>query len=123
MHILAFILAALGSIILTPLVIRLAWRLGAVARPRADRWHQQPTALLGGVAIYVAAVTAALLVLPRALGPEAGVPVQWLGIGAGATLMFVLGLIDDRYGMHPLVKLAGQTVAAGLLLLTGTGLS
>jgi UDP-GlcNAc:undecaprenyl-phosphate/decaprenyl-phosphate GlcNAc-1-phosphate transferase len=119
----AFLLAALGSIALTPLVIRLAWRLGAVARPRADRWHQQPTALLGGVAIYAAAVTAALLVLPRALGPEAGVTVQWLGIGAGATLMFVLGLIDDRYGMHPLVKLAGQTAAAGLLLLTGTGLS
>jgi UDP-GlcNAc:undecaprenyl-phosphate/decaprenyl-phosphate GlcNAc-1-phosphate transferase len=116
---LSFALAALGAALVTPLVIRVAWRLGAVARPRPDRWNQRPTAMLGGAALYVASVTAASLVLPRvsAPGPEGLVP--WLGLWAAATVVFVVGLLDDRRGLGPCVKLAAQAAAAALLILLG----
>jgi UDP-GlcNAc:undecaprenyl-phosphate/decaprenyl-phosphate GlcNAc-1-phosphate transferase len=116
---LPFGLAALGAALLTPLVMQLAWRLGAVAQPRSDRWHQHPTALMGGIAIYLASAAAAGLVLPIALpaGREALSPC--LALGAAATLLFALGLIDDRRGLGPGAKLAGQAAAACLLILTG----
>jgi UDP-GlcNAc:undecaprenyl-phosphate GlcNAc-1-phosphate transferase len=115
----SFALAALGAALLTPLVMRMAWRIGAVARPRADRWHQRPTALMGGIALYVSSVAAAALTLPRVL-PDPAAPVPWLSLWAAATLVFVLGLVDDRRGLSPSIKLAGEAAAASLLVLSGT---
>ena len=46
--------ALLLSLVLTPLVRRMARRYGYVAHPRVDRWHEAPTAMFGGVAIFVA---------------------------------------------------------------------
>jgi UDP-GlcNAc:undecaprenyl-phosphate GlcNAc-1-phosphate transferase len=43
-----------ASVVLTPIVRAAARRIGAVARPKADRWHTKPTAMLGGVAIVIA---------------------------------------------------------------------
>ena len=52
---------ALGiSAVLTPLVARWARAHGMVAAPREDRWHRQPTPLLGGIAIYVASTVVIL---------------------------------------------------------------
>ena len=117
---LPFALAALGAALLTPLVIRLAWRLGALAQPRADRWHQRPTALLGGTALYAASVTTALLMLATAFPPGRAAQTRLLGLWAGATLVFALGLIDDRRGLGPTAKLAGEAAAACLLMSAGT---
>ncbi|MDQ6801460.1 MAG: undecaprenyl/decaprenyl-phosphate alpha-N-acetylglucosaminyl 1-phosphate transferase, partial [Acidobacteriota bacterium] len=52
--------AMLLAIALTPMVRYLARRIGAVAAPKADRWHDKPTAMMGGVAIFLA-VSATLL--------------------------------------------------------------
>ena len=41
------------SLLLTPLVRSLARRRGMVAQPKADRWHKKPTAMFGGVAIWL----------------------------------------------------------------------
>jgi UDP-N-acetylmuramyl pentapeptide phosphotransferase/UDP-N-acetylglucosamine-1-phosphate transferase len=46
---------------LTPFVSWLARRIGMVSAPSKDRWHTRPTALLGGVGIFVAVVTVVLL--------------------------------------------------------------
>ena len=43
-----------AAVSLTPLVIRAATSRGWVAHPKADRWHTKPTALMGGIAIYLA---------------------------------------------------------------------
>ena len=48
----------------TPVVRALARRWGAVAQPRQDRYHQQPTALFGGVAIFMGFVASYLLQWP-----------------------------------------------------------
>src|SRR5215217_9036907 len=48
----AFLTALSASLALTPAVRYIARRRGLVAAPRIDRWHGQPTALIGGVAIF-----------------------------------------------------------------------
>jgi UDP-GlcNAc:undecaprenyl-phosphate GlcNAc-1-phosphate transferase len=116
---LAFVLGALYAAALTPRVIRLAWRLGAVDRPRPDRWHHRPTALLGGIALYAATVAAAALVLPRVGSLEQAGYARWLGLWMAATMVFLLGLLDDRRGLGPGVKLAVQAAAAMLLVASG----
>jgi len=64
-----------------------ARRRGWVVVPRADRWHQKPTAVYGGVGIFIAFAAAFLL-----LGP--GGPLYWTLLACAAA-MFLLGLVDD----------------------------
>ena len=103
-------LSALGVLLLTPLVIRLARRLEWVAYPREDRWHGRPTALMGGIAIYGAATIGLFAVLP---------PGDVWAVWSGATLLFVVGAVDDLARVQPAAKLAAQVVATGLLLYAG----
>ncbi len=95
---------------LTPIVIRFVIRRGWVAAVQEDRWHTKPTALLGGVGIYLGISAGFLVAQPSA---------TLLWIWAGATVMFVTGLIDDRIGIAPALKLLSQVVAAAILLGAG----
>jgi len=92
-HLASFLLAFFASLFLTPLVRRVAVKHGFIAYPRSDRWHKHPTALLGGVGIYLAAVLAMLVTLP----PDKAT----YGLLAGATLLFGVGLADDKYHFTP----------------------
>jgi UDP-GlcNAc:undecaprenyl-phosphate GlcNAc-1-phosphate transferase len=106
------VLALLGSLALTPLVRFLSVRWGMVAAPRPDRWHQRPTALFGGVAIFLSVMVVELLWVP--------LPPRALTILGAAAAMFVLGLIDDLVHLKPMVKLAGQVAAALAVVADGT---
>jgi UDP-GlcNAc:undecaprenyl-phosphate GlcNAc-1-phosphate transferase len=86
-----------------------ARRVGFVAKPRAERWHKKPTALAGGVGIFVAFMSTALIV---------GGPVR-LRLLVGATAMFALGFIDDVFQLKPYAKLVGQLVVAAFTVLGG----
>src|SRR6266700_2294863 len=92
------------SAAIMPAVIALAHRRGLVARPREDRWSthfrggRRPPALMGGVGIYLALAIGAALSLRWDR--------QMIGIAAGATLMFVVGLVDDLRGLRPHLKMA-----------------
>lgn len=113
---------ALGFVgVSTPLVHRLAHKLGFVDYPRQDRAHQEPTALLGGVAIYGGA-TVALLVATALmvvfLEPVLRLP-ELFGILAGATLTAAIGLYDDRRPLVPWQKLALQLVPAVIVMVAG----
>jgi UDP-GlcNAc:undecaprenyl-phosphate GlcNAc-1-phosphate transferase len=99
------------ALTLTPLVGTLARRAGVVARPRPDRWHQKPTALLGGVAIALAVGFSAWAF---GIGRAAGA-----GVIAGAALLFAVGLVDDLRRLRPGYKLAAQLSAAGLAVCWG----
>ncbi len=96
----------------TPLVKRLARHTGMVDQPSARKQHTVPTPLLGGLAIYLAVIVALII-----LGDRFYVS-QVVGIFVGATLMSFLGFWDDRRGLSPWVKLAGQFLAASILVLT-----
>jgi UDP-GlcNAc:undecaprenyl-phosphate/decaprenyl-phosphate GlcNAc-1-phosphate transferase len=107
---LAVALALAGALALTPLVRALARRAGKVSRPRADRWSSRPTALLGGLAMFIPVAAASLLVLTE-------VPGGWLVLSA-STVLFLVGLVDDLRPLRPYQKLLGQ-IAGGVLLLLG----
>ncbi len=113
----SFLLAFFFSAALTPLIRKMAFRLGQVAKPREDRWHTQPTALMGGVAIFgsfTLAVAAAAILLPMA-----GVFGEFLPLLLCGSLVFLLGLIDDVYRISPPTKLVGQVIAAAVLVFFG----
>ncbi|MBL7132254.1 MAG: undecaprenyl/decaprenyl-phosphate alpha-N-acetylglucosaminyl 1-phosphate transferase, partial [Candidatus Omnitrophica bacterium] len=53
-YLLAFVSALVLSLSLTPIVIKIAYKFGYVAKPNQLRWHKNTTALLGGIGIFVA---------------------------------------------------------------------
>lgn len=104
---LAFALA----VVATPLVRGFARRFGAVAAPKSDRWHKAPTAMMGGVAIYLATIGALLLLMPQNRQ-------SWVVIGASSAL-FAVGLIDDFLHLKPYQKLIGQLLGASAVVYFG----
>ena len=105
----AFVLA-LG---VTPVLRRVAVRLGVVDQPSARKIHAHPMPLMGGVAIYLAFIVALLV-----WGDRFYVR-QVIGILLGASLCSLLGLWDDRRGIGAGLKLLGQLLAAVILIATG----
>jgi UDP-GlcNAc:undecaprenyl-phosphate GlcNAc-1-phosphate transferase len=88
-----------------------ALRLGAVAVPKADRWHRGQIPLLGGAAIAIAVVVIALAapVRDRAI---------WTLLG-GALTLCVVGLMDDVRPLKPQTKLIWQIVVASIITAAG----
>ena len=105
--VLAFVCAAAA----TPLVRAFARRIGAVAAPKKDRWHKAPTAMMGGVAIYVATMAALLTLLPWST--------QSLSVIVASTGLFAVGLIDDFLHLKPYQKLIGQLLGAAAVMYFG----
>jgi UDP-GlcNAc:undecaprenyl-phosphate GlcNAc-1-phosphate transferase len=100
---------------LTVAVRFLTRRFGFVAKPRADRWHRKPTALLGGVGIFVAFLFSYLVQRPSGLtGGNLMV--------ACAAGMFLVGLVDDIFTLKPYSKLVAQIVLSTFATMSGTRL-
>jgi UDP-GlcNAc:undecaprenyl-phosphate GlcNAc-1-phosphate transferase len=108
---LAFTVALVASLGLTVPVRQFALRVGMVDRPGPRKVHLQPIPLLGGLAIYSGVLLATLV----SLGGSA--MTETLGILAGATLVILVGTLDDRGLLHHQVKLFVAMPIAGLILL------
>lgn len=105
------VLAFLVSLVMTPIVIRLAKKFGFLDIPKdARRMHNKPIPLSGGVAMYVAIMIGMIVFLK--LNREL------ICVMIGATLILISGLIDDKTDMSPKMKLLFQLTAA-LLLIVG----
>lgn len=116
-HFLAAATALLASLSLTPIVSRLALHYGAVDYPGPRKVHTAPVPLWGGLAMYVATMLAVGLLAGR-LDPAA----QWqiLGIVTAATVLVLVGSLDDRGLLHHQIKLfAAMPLAAMILILAG----
>ena len=117
--ILALGIALLVSFALTPLVKRLAHKIGAVDIPKDNRrMHKEPIPRLGGLAIFlgcIAALLTAFLLTPHfdAIAP------QLRGILLGAVIIVAVGIVDDVRPLGAGVKLILQIVSA--LLAVGHG--
>jgi UDP-GlcNAc:undecaprenyl-phosphate GlcNAc-1-phosphate transferase len=120
MHLVALIASLLLSLALTPLVRALARRWGAVARPKIDRWHKQPTAMLGGVAIALTVIVS-YLIFVEYLRFTPRTPNLWVVIAASAFL-FAVGLVDDLLHVKPYQKLIGQVMGAAFIIYYGLSL-
>jgi len=96
------------ALILTPVVRAAARRFGFVAAPKADRWHKKPTAMLGGVAIWLSVViTSLVFTLQITYGKQ---------ILLASTFLFLVGLIDDLIHVKPYQKLIGQILGAAYVV-------
>src|SRR5580692_2487572 len=111
---LAFLIASSASLLLTVPVRALAIRFGMVDLPGPRKVHLKPIPLLGGLAIYGGVMLAILIVFD---GPARA---QVFSIVSGATLVAVVGFLDDRGWLHHQIKLfAGMPLAAVILLISG----
>ncbi|HEY2321140.1 MAG TPA: MraY family glycosyltransferase [Solirubrobacteraceae bacterium] len=119
---LSFVVAMAVAAALTPLVARLARRVGAVDRPRDRGLSQRETPLLGGLAILAAVLVAAWIWLPARIflphvphtPPGPGGIVHMWAVIAGACIITIVGAIDDVWDLPPAAKLLGQVAAAVL---------
>lgn len=115
-YLLVFAAAFILSLLLTPIVRNVNRRLGMVDTPGGRRINKKPIPRGGGVAViasFLIAATAFVLISGRSLSPAIPNAVFFrmvaLAVGLG-----LLGFVDDRFGMKPTVKLAGQIAVAVL---------
>jgi UDP-GlcNAc:undecaprenyl-phosphate GlcNAc-1-phosphate transferase len=117
-YLVTLLLAAALCYVVTPFVRTLALKFGAVAQIRTRDIHTTPTPRWGGLAMWIAmALTFAMVSHLSLVGKSFGR--ETLGIFLAATLLVAIGLVDDRFELDALTKLAGQALAAGILLIFG----
>lgn len=128
-YVLSFGVSLVLVLLLTPAARRLAVWVDAVDMPHDRKVHENPTPSLGGLAILLAVIisilTAKILVAtvpslaePRGMS-EALSSYQLLGIIIAASFVAVLGAVDDMRHLSPWIKLAGQVMAALILISFG----
>ena len=117
-YLITLLISAALCYLITPFVRKFAIRFGAVADIRSRDIHTLPTPRWGGVAMWLAMTFTFLIVnnLPL-VGKSFGHETQ--GIFLAATFVVLLGMADDRFQLDALTKLAGQALAAGILLIYG----
>jgi UDP-GlcNAc:undecaprenyl-phosphate GlcNAc-1-phosphate transferase len=119
-YLLVAVIAAVVTFLLTPLARAIAIRIGAVALPRDRDVHAVAIPRMGGVAMFcgiaLALLTASKLPSLRT-SFEAPLAMPW--VVAAAALLCLLGVIDDKYELDSLTKLAGQVLATGLMVTQG----
>jgi len=106
------ILSLVVTIILTFTVRAFARRFNFVAKPKADRWHKKPTAMLGGAAIFLSTVSVYIAFAPKTF--------ESLTVITAAAFLFFIGLVDDVINIKPYQKLIGQLF--GAVFVVGFGL-
>ncbi|MDQ3577159.1 MAG: undecaprenyl/decaprenyl-phosphate alpha-N-acetylglucosaminyl 1-phosphate transferase [Actinomycetota bacterium] len=114
------LVTAVLTFLLTGLVRLFAIRIGAVAYPRQRDVHVVPMPRLGGLAMYLGICGGMLLahqlpVLRRAFDYS----FDPLAVLIGGGIIVLIGMLDDRFELDSLTKLAGQTTSAGILVLFG----
>ncbi|WP_156915745.1 glycosyl transferase [Desulfatirhabdium butyrativorans] len=113
--------------LLTPVMKRIAAKFGWMAYPTRDRWHKKPTALMGGIAIYLAVFLPILFHIDWFslssihFFPSEGMrEISFYAIASiGMTGLFMLGLVDDFFQLKPQTKLLGQILVASLIAFFG----
>jgi len=111
-YIIAFIASLIISFAITPFIKKLAVKVGAIDVPNDERRvHSKPTPRLGGLSIYIAFVVMALLLIPFST--------KLFGILGGATIIVMLGVVDDINPLPAKIKLVVQIGAAVLLVYSG----
>lgn len=127
--ILLFMAAAVGALFLTPLVRRYALNHGIVDNPLIEpyrRAHTQPTALLGGLAIWLTITL--LLVLLILINPSlvVGSYLKFkyiIGIVIAGMVLMIGGYLDDRYRLRPIFSICFPIIAVLIIIASGAGIN
>ncbi|MBF8983752.1 undecaprenyl/decaprenyl-phosphate alpha-N-acetylglucosaminyl 1-phosphate transferase [Lutibacter sp. B2] len=102
----------IASLVMTPIAKKIAYKVGAIDIPKDDRRvHKTPIPRMGGIAIYLGFVISMMISLP--------IEKKMMGMLAGATLIVIIGIIDDMRPLSAKVKLMGQVLSACILVYCG----
>ena len=122
-----FAASFLVTLATTPLARRIAWRLRAVDYPAARRVNKRTVPRMGGIAIVcglvagelVQALGVAFLGWPRVFVPVARQTVNYWLLFLSFLVIFLTGLVDDKFTLTPRQKLLGQVVASVVAVASG----
>ncbi len=123
----AFLLAFITTFVLTPYTIKIAKKIGAVDIPKDERrMHNKPIPKFGGPAIIIGFLLATIYLCITSsiegnlelFGVE-NYMLKLVGFLLGTLVLSFVCFFDDIKGIHPLVKLAGQIIAAGIVVTFG----
>ncbi len=107
----SFVVAALVAAAATPLVARLAKGWGLLDHPGPRSSHRDPTPRAGGIAVVLGMAVVLVPLLPfRRPHPDAEAFV------GGGLLIAAVGLLDDRFGVMPLLRLGVHVAVAFLMV-------
>ena len=121
----AFLLAFITAFVITPYTIRLAQKVGAVDYPNDRRINKKPMPRLGGLAVIAGFMVSAIyLIITMSIEKkvnfaEEGLNRKLIGCLLGAIILGITCYIDDVKDIKPLVKLAGQVIAAIVVVSSG----
>lgn len=119
-YLVTLLVAAAMTYLFTPIVRRIAVVGGVYSSVRDRDVHVLPTPRLGGVAMFIGFVSALLVASEITLLRDVfRVLNDWRALLSGALVILVLGIIDDKWELDALTKLAGQMVAAGVMIVQG----
>lgn len=108
----AFLIALTVAYVVTPLVIKLAYKLGAIDVPKDNRRvHTVPIPRLGGLAIFIGFMVSVLVTFK--------LDTRLLGVIAGSIIIVIMGIFDDIKPLSAKVKLLVQILVAGLVVYCG----
>lgn len=103
--------AMILTLVLTPLIKKLAFRWGAMDQPNERKIHEKMMPRMGGLAIYLSFVIVVLATQPMSR--------LLAGLLLGASWIIIIGILDDIKGLSPKVKLGGQILGACILVAFG----
>ncbi len=111
MLILTLIICFLLTLGITPLVKKLAYKVGATDQPNVRKVHQKIMPRMGGLAIYIGFIAGFVILRPE--DPYAG------AIILGSAIILLTGMADDIFELSARLKLLGQLIAAVTVVLGG----
>ena len=119
---LTLVLAFVASILLTPIVKRIAFRIGAVDSPNHRKVHSRIMPRLGGLAIFGSFLIGYFILKP--VDPISNsIDASMISIEAaiivGAFIIIITGVLDDMYEITAKAKIFGQLLGAGVVVIGG----
>ncbi len=119
LFLLPWITSAILAFLATPLIIKIAGKLGIIDDPKKNRSpkviHTYPVPRGGGIPIFFALLTCSLIFLP--------IDKHLIGILIGAAILIIMGTLDDKYNLNPYLRLLLGFLAALAPIAAGIGIS
>lgn len=113
----SLVMAFIVAILITPLVKRLAFRIGAVDAPNYRKVHTRIMPRLGGLAIFIAFLVGLAILRPLPGGDNSYL--MPIAIILGATIIVLTGMLDDVFEISAKAKFFGQLIAALIIVFVG----
>ena len=128
-HVLAFLISGLVVLAATPIVRRIGLQSGRVDLPGDRKVHKQPLVRLGGISIFLGTLISLLVVwwsggFIDAAGEHLSPPDEYAiwGVTLGGLAFFLIGLLDDLFGLSASSRLLMQATIAGIAWYVGVSI-